>query len=192
MTKDKKDDHKEKPNKDQQPENQGTPEEGLPSIAVSYEDFEAMQKQIADLQAQADEYLDGMQRERANFANYKKRIDQENNNIYGNALADLAKTFLVVADDLERALKNSPGIEPSQSWVSGIELILQKLMRSLENLGIEKLDAKPGDEFDPAFFEAVTHEEHPEYESGQIIEILQPGYKINQRIIRPALVRVAK
>lgn len=190
MTKDKKDLNKEK-DKEKTP-NGEQPGEGEPLIPISMSEYDGMQKQISSLQAQADEYLDGMQRERANFANYKKRMDQESINSYNNILADVAKNFLVVIDDLDRALCNPPSGKGISSWVAGIELIRQKLLRTLENQGIERFDAKPGDVFDPNLYEAVTHEEHENYEDGQVIECLQPGYKIKERIIRPALVRVAK
>lgn len=190
MTKDKKDLNKEK-DKEKSPDGE-QPGEGEPLIPISMSEYDGMQKQISSLQAQADEYLDGMQRERANFANYKKRMDQESINSYNNILADVAKNFLVVIDDLDRALCNPPSGKGITPWVAGIELIRQKLLRTLENQGIERFDAKPGDVFDPKLYEAVTHEEHENYEDGQVIEGLQPGYKIKERIIRPALVRVAK
>lgn len=163
-----------------------------PGITISYAELEGMQKEIADLQAQSDEYLAGLQRERADFANYKRRIDQENNNTFSNALAVLVKPFLVVIDDLERALKFRPEDMALKPWADGIALVLQKLMQTLESQGIKRIQINPGDAFDPLITEAVTHEENPDFEDGQIIEVLQAGYKIKDRIIRPALVRVAK
>lgn len=65
-------------------------------------------------------------------------------------------------------------------------------MKTLEAKGVSALDVKPGDEFDPAFHEAVTHEENPDYSDSQVIEVVQTGYKLKDRVIRPALVRVAK
>ncbi len=187
MTKDKKDNDKEKENS-----KNDQPAEGEPLIPISMSEYDEMQKQISSLKSQADEYLDGMQRERANFANYKKRMDLESINSYNNVVADVAKNFLVVIDDIDRALKNKPTGKSTSAWVDGIELIRQKLLRTLENQGVERFEAKPGDQFDPNFFEAVTHEDHEQFTDGQVIEVLQPGYKIKERIIRPALVRVAK
>jgi len=166
--------------------------EALPSLTISYAELEGLNKQIADLQAKSEDYLSGLQRERADFANYKRRIDQENQNTYQFALAELVKPFLVIIDDLERALKHAPNDKDLKSWIDGITLILQKLVQTLEKQGIERIEVKPGEEFDPMRFEAVTHEESPDFENGQIIEVIQTGYKIKERIIRPALVRVAK
>ena len=189
---------KEKNSKDKKMEGDQTPKEnaeqneGVPSIAISIEEFEALQAQLEDLKSQSETYLNGLQRERADFANYKRRIDQDSINTYQNALADIVKIFLLVSDDLDRALANRPGDESCKPWADGIDLISKKLMRTLENQGIQKIEVNPGDEFDPNLFEAVTHEEHDEYSNGQVIEVLTPGYKIKERIIRPATVRVAK
>lgn len=198
MTKNKKDqpskeennqsNHEEK----KEPINNSEGNEEAPSIMISYDELENLQKQIVELQSQSTEYLNGLQRERADFANYKRRVDQENQNIYQKALADLVKPFLIVIDDLERALKHKPSDQVILAWVDGLELILQKLIKSIEGQGIERLKIEPGDPFDPMLYEAITHEDNPEFENGEIIEVVQTGYKIKDRIIRPALVRVAK
>lgn len=203
MTKRKNEENNEKDHKEPIKNKENSEQEGLsekknseadelPSITISYEELNGLQKQIADLKTQSDEYLSGLQRERADFANYKRRVDLEQQSTYQYALADLVKPFLVVIDDLERALKHTPNNEDFKSWISGISLIYQKLIQTIENQGVERLQIKPGDEFDPLRFEAVTHEETPDFENGQVIEVLQSGYKIKDRIIRPALVRVAK
>lgn len=189
---------KEKNTKNKNNEGEQTPQEkpeqndGIPSIAISIEEYDALQTQLADLKSQSEEYLNGLQRERADFANYKRRIDQESINTYQNALADIVKVFLLVADDLDRAIANQPDNENCKVWINGIELISKKLVRTLENQGIQKVEVNPGDEFDPNLYEAVTHEEHDKYSNGQVIAVLTPGYKIKDRIIRPATVRVAK
>jgi molecular chaperone GrpE len=154
--------------------------------------LDTLQAENEQLKVQAAEYLDSLQRERASFANYRKRIDQENLQIYDLALGDLIQAFLPVVDDLERALKHKPEIPELEPWYEGIALTLQKLQKTLESKGVEILDVKAGDEFNPAIHEAVSHEDHPNFNDGQIVEVLQNGYKIKNRIIRPALVRVAK
>lgn len=142
--------------------------------------------------AKADEYLDSLQRERASFANYKRRIDLDNASYADRLLAEHVKFFLPVADDLERSLLHRPEDPECASWIMGIELILQKLLKSLEAKDVRPMDIKPGDMFDPNTQEAVTHEENDTYTNGQIIEVIQTGYQIKDRVIRPALVRVAK
>jgi molecular chaperone GrpE len=97
-----------------------------------------------------------------------------------------------VADDLERALKHKPEGKDLQNWFNGIELIQQKLATQMKNLGVERMDVNPGDEFDPNIHEAISNEENKNFKEGQIIDIVQPGYRISDRIIRPAMVRVAQ
>jgi molecular chaperone GrpE len=160
--------------------------------STSENELEALRAEYEQLRVQSAEYLDSLQRERASFANYRRRVDQENLQIYDIALGDLIKIFLPVVDDLELALKQKPQIPEVDPWYEGIALTLQKLHKTLESKGVQKLDVKPGDEFDPAIHEAVTHEDHPDFSGGQVVEVLQNGYKLNDRIIRPALVRVAK
>ena len=162
-----------------------TPEEATPDLA-------ALQAENAELRKQSEDYLDSLQRERASFANYKRRIDLDNANLAERLLAEHVKFFLPVADDLERSLLHRPEDPDCASWISGIELILQKLLRTLETKDVRPLDLKPGDMFDPNTQEAVTHEENDTYTDGQIIEVVQTGYQIKDRVIRPALVRVAK
>ena len=162
-----------------------TPEEVSPDLA-------ALQAENADLRKQSEDYLDSLQRERASFANYKRRIDLDNASYADRLLAEHVKFFLPVADDLERSLLHRPEDPECASWIMGIELILQKLLKSLEAKDVRPMDIKPGDMFDPNTQEAVTHEENDTYTNGQIIEVIQTGYLIKDRVIRPALVRVAK
>lgn len=146
------------------------------------------------LKQEADGYLDSLQRERASFANYRKRVEQEKAELFDRSLGEHVKIFFPVIDDLERALKHRPKDEDSNcaSWADGIALILQKLLKTLESKGVTPLEIQPGDAFDPNTQEAVTHEEHDEFHDHQIIEVVQTGYKLKDRIIRPAMVRVAK
>ncbi len=162
------------------------------NMSSSENELEMLRNENEQLRVQSAEYLDSLQRERASFANYRRRVDQENLQIYDIALGDLVKIFLPVVDDLERALKQKPEIPEVDPWYQGVELTLQKLYKTLESKGVQKLDVNPGDEFDPAIHEAISHEAHPDFSDGQVVEVLQNGYKLKDRIIRPALVRVAK
>ncbi|MDD2522783.1 MAG: nucleotide exchange factor GrpE [Anaerolineaceae bacterium] len=142
--------------------------------------------------ARADEYLDCLQRERASFANYRRRIDQENAAMADQLLGEHIKIFLPVIDDLERALDHAPTDPDCASWIAGIDLIRKKLLKTMEGLGVTVIALEPGDLFDPFNQEALTHEENPRFIDGQIIEVVRAGYQVNDRIIRPAQVRVAK
>jgi molecular chaperone GrpE len=148
-------------------------------------------EELQAARAKADEYLEGWQRSRAEFANYKKRIEREQAQVYQNASGNVIKRYLEIVDDLERALKNRPKDGEGASWANGIELIYRKFTSLMESEGIKMMEAA-GQDFDPNFHEAITQEDSPNHESGQIIEVVQKGYLIGDRVLRPALVRVAR
>jgi molecular chaperone GrpE len=155
------------------------------------EAIEQLQLELEETRIKAEEYLDGWQRSRAEFSNYKKRIEREQTNIYQTTAGNLIKRFLEIADDLERALKNRPQDNEGEQWANGIELIYRKLMGTIEAEGVTRIDPD-GQLFDPNFHEAISQEDSRQHESGQIIEVLQPGYQIGDRVLRPARVRVAR
>jgi molecular chaperone GrpE len=158
---------------------------------VLAEDLRAVQKDLEESRAKANEYLEGWQRTLADFSNYKKRVDRDQAQVYQNAAGTIIKRFIEVLDDLDRALKNRPQEGEGAVWANGIELIYRKLISILENEGVKAMDLK-GQVFDPNLHEAITLEDSADHESGQIIEVLQQGYMLGDRVLRPALVRVAK
>ncbi len=174
------------------PEGEGMESEAKPFVGLTLDEFDAMEKQIESLKSEVDEKTDQWLRSRADFENYKKRVLRDATRTKQDAMINILKIFLEISDDLERALKHSPEDKNAQGWVDGIGLIYQKLLNKMNNQGVERMQVNPGDEFDPNIHEAITQEDHPDFEDGQIIEVLQPGYKISDRIIRPAMVRVAK
>ena len=149
---------------------------------------EALQVQLAEAESKVSEYKDGWARSQAEFQNYKKRIERDNELTYASMKGDIDKKVLPALDDLERALQNRPA---DDAWASGIELIARKLQNILESEGVKRIDAK-GAAFDPNFHEAITHEPSDEVESGYVIDVVQNGYTLGERVIRPALVRVAQ
>jgi molecular chaperone GrpE len=151
--------------------------------------LEALQSQLAQAESKAAEYKDGWMRSQAEFQNYKKRIERDNELIYTTMKGDIVKKILPVLDDLERALQNRP--TNSGAWISGIELIQKKLVSTLEAEGVKKIEAQ-GAPFDPNFHEAISHEPFEGFESGHVIAVVQNGYMLGERVIRPALVRVAQ
>ena len=167
---------------------QGAEEEGTPSEAQRL----ALEEELEAARAQAQEYLDGWTRERAAFANYKRRVEEERERQRQQLLAEVIKDFLEVLDDLELALKNRPQGEEGAAWAEGIELIYRKLRGRLEAKGVEQVPAEPGQPFDPQYHEAISHEPVDGHESGHIIEVVRPGYRVGDVIVRPALVRVAQ
>jgi molecular chaperone GrpE len=160
-------------------------------VALTMGEYDALQKQIEEATSKEKEYLDCWQRERADFMNYKKRIERERELAHSNAAADVVLKYLVLQDDLERALKSRPTESESPAWVEGIEFIYRKLLSTLEQEGIKQIIPE-GERFDPNVHEAVAQEENSDHESGQIIEVISPGYQMGDRIIRPARVRVAR
>jgi molecular chaperone GrpE len=161
------------------------------SASVSLEESEKLQKELEETRSKANEYLDGWQRARAEFANYKKRVDRDQAQTYQVATGNVVRRFLEVLDDLERALKNRPEEGEGAVWSEGIELIYRKLLNMLESEGVKPMEIK-NDFFDPNFHEAVASEENSEFESGQIIDVIRQGYVLGDRVLRPAMVRVAR
>jgi molecular chaperone GrpE len=150
-----------------------------------------IQSELENLQAQADEYLDGWQRARAEFANYKRRTEREQAEARDRIAGSTLVRFLGVMDDLERALKDRPSDGDAASWSEGIELIYRKLSALVIAEGVEEILAE-GMSFDPVLHEALSHEESDGHGEGQVIEVVQRGYRMGDRVLRPALVRVAK
>ena len=160
-------------------------------VTIPLSEYAAQLEEIDHLTMKADEFSEGWQRERAEFANYRKRMGRDLDAQRDNFKVDIIKKYLAVKDDLDRALKNLPEPLKSEPWINGIELIDQKLSTLLEGEGIMPVPAE-GLAFDPQIHEAITSEENDEVESGFIIEVVQQGYKLGDRVIRPALVRVSK
>ena len=160
-------------------------------ILVPVEEWEALQVELEETRAKAAENLDGWQRALADFSNYKKRLEREKTTVHQNALGKVVLHYLAVVDDLELALENRPGSDEGATWAEGIELILRKLQSFLEAEGVKAIEAV-GDEFDPTRHEAIVMEPSEDFESGQVIGVVQTGYVMGERILRPAKVRVAQ
>ncbi len=151
-------------------------------------EIEALKRQLEEAKAQLAESKDGWQRSVADFQNYRKRMERDNESLRASMKGDLIKKVLPVLDDLERALQNRPA---DNGWANGIELVVRKFQNILDSEGIKRIDAK-GAAFDPTFHEAISHESSTEVASGHVIDVVQTGYMIGERVIRPALVRVAQ
>lgn len=178
-----------------QPGNRMGSEDSKPAAEAAateaFAELEELKIRLHESEAKANEYLDGWQRARAEFANYKKRVDRDQAQVYQTAAGNIIKRYLEILDDLERALKNRPTEGEGAVWAEGIDLIYRKLLALLEAEGVQPMET--GDQyFDPNLHEAISHEAAPELESGQIIEVVKQGYKLGDRVLRPAWVRVAK
>jgi molecular chaperone GrpE len=151
-------------------------------------EIDALNKRLAEAESKTFEYKDSWLRSQAEFQNYRKRIERDNELTYISLKGDILKKILPVLDDLERALQNRSA---DDAWANGIELVARKFQNILENEGLKKIEAL-GAEFDPNFHEAISHEPADGAKSGQVIGVVQNGYTLGERVIRPALVRVAQ
>ena len=141
--------------------------------------------------ATADEFLLALQRERAEFQNFKRRTNEERMRELGLAGEDLIRKVLTVADDFDRAIDTRPAAIADDSWFEGISAIDRKLRVLLESEGVGTIDASPGRAFDPREHEAITNVSGTGHADGEIVEEIRRGYRLRDRVIRPALVAVA-
>jgi molecular chaperone GrpE len=144
----------------------------------------------AEIQRQRDEYYDLLLRTRAEFDNYRKRIDRERQDSAGAAAADLFRELLPLVDDLERAL-GADVAGDAEGYRKGVELIHRHLLDLLRRKGVRPIDAV-GADFDPHVHQAVAYEPAPDRREGEVIEELRRGYMLGDRLLRPSMVKVAK
>jgi molecular chaperone GrpE len=146
---------------------------------------------IGQLQQERDEYYDRLLRKTAEFDNYRKRTDRERLQLSEAAAADLIKELLPLVDDLERALKADAGSEGADAIRRGVELIHKQLLETLRKRGVTPIEAL-GADFDPHFHMAVAHEPAEGRREGEVVEEFTRGYMLGDRLLRPAMVKVAK
>ncbi len=160
------------------------PEESLDGLSVK----------LAEVEKKAEEFEEKWKSALAEMANYRKITERDRDDNKRRIRSDILEKFLPVVDALDLAQKHKPAdLSPEvEQWAEGIELSRRKLDQLLENEGLVKMDVKPGDELDPNRHMAVTSEESDEYGTNQIIEVLQSGYVMGDKVIRTAVVRVAK
>ncbi len=151
-------------------------------------EIESLKKDLVQAQSKASEYKDNWLRSQAEFQNYRKRIERDSETRKLEMKGDILKRVLPVLDDLERALQNRSA---EDAWANGIELIVRKFQNILDSEGVKTIEAL-GAEFDPNFHEAISHEPADGAKSGSVIGVVQNGYMLGDRVIRPALVRVAQ
>lgn len=152
-------------------------------------DIDSIQNVLEEEKNKAEEYLSSWQRTQADFANYKRRTEQERSELITSANAGLILDILPIMDDMERALDSLPEASTELAWVEGIQLIYRKLQSMLGNRGLKEIQAA-GQVFDPHFHEAVAYEEGGE--EGIIVRETQKGYILGDRVLRPSLVTVGK
>jgi molecular chaperone GrpE len=147
-------------------------------------------EQLAAMRKEIQDYKDGWMRERADFANYKKRVETQMKDMRENATIEALISLLPIIDDLERAMASIPGDMKENPWIGGMNVIHRKFLRLLEDKGVTTIDPV-GQPFDPKQHEAVVREDSSAVESGHVTETLQKGYVRGERVLRQALVKVA-
>jgi molecular chaperone GrpE len=153
--------------------------------------IEALSGELDTARKAADEYLAALQRERAEFQNFRRRTAEERMRDLGLAGEDLIRKVLTVADDFDRAIEARPEIIAKDAWFDGIAAIDRKLRLFLESEGVSSIDATPGRPFDPREHEAIANVAETGRPEGEIVEEVRRGYRMRDRVIRPALVAVA-
>ena len=151
---------------------------------------QTLEEQLAAAQSEAARNLDGWQRTQAEFANARKRFEKQRAETYANANIDLVSKLLPLIDDFERALDSVPESEQSDPWIAGVSLVYRKMLAVLEEMNVQTIPSV-GETFDPNQHEALTQEPSDEFASGVVVREMRRGYRLGDRVIRPALVSVA-
>ena len=165
----------------EQPEKQ-QPEQDAPEV-----DVKALQAELEKAKAQSDEYLDLAQRKQAEFANYRRRTEGVRQEAYDDGRRDAISQLLPVVDNLERALAAAG--EEENALKSGVEMVLRQTRDALTKMGVEEIDPQ-GQPFDAELMNAVMQGTAEEGEPGTVCMVLQKGYKLGERVIRHAMVKV--
>jgi len=164
--------------KDRGPESEPTALEPLPPTPAD----------VAALKAERDDLKDQLLRRRADFENYRKRVERDRQQTFQDALADTVKALIPTLDNLDRA--QSPKTDEA-ALREGLALIRRELLVTLEGVGL-KVQDPVGERYDPELHEALSHDVVPGAKEGTIVEVFRKGYFLKDRLLRPALVKVAK
>ena len=154
-------------------------------------DAAAGPSELDTLRRERDEHYDRLLRTTAEFDNYRKRTERERQSIFDTAASGIIEELLPLVDDLERALDADPGDEGADAYRKGVELIHRQLIEILRRRGVKPIEAL-GADFDPNLHEAVVLEPSPGHRDNEVIGELRKGYMLNDRLLRPASVKVAK
>jgi molecular chaperone GrpE len=151
-----------------------------------------LSQRLAEAEAKAAEYLDNWRRSVADLSNARKRMQREQDEMRRSAAGRVLEKLIPVLDDVDRAFANVPEGQAESDWVNGFRMIQRKLQGLIESEGVVTIPAAAGQQFDPNLHYAVTHEEADGLNEGQIIAEVAKGYKLDDKILRPSMVRVAK
>ena len=161
-----------------------------PNCVSDDEETTLSQETFEEALREKEQFRSIAQRAQADLVNYRQRASQELEESRRTVQFGILSRFLGVADDLSRAIDNLPD-DADETWIEGISLVARNLSNSLEIEGVQKIEAI-GEQFDPYQHEAIMYEERCDEEEGTIVSVIQDGYKLNDRILRPAQVVVAQ
>ncbi|MFW5885784.1 MAG: nucleotide exchange factor GrpE [Halanaerobium sp.] len=151
------------------------------------EEVKEKNEKIEEMDAEIDDLLSRLQRLQADFVNYRKRSQREKAEMTARGKVKLCAGLLPVIDNFERALKSE---ESESEFYKGVEMIYNQLLNAFSEQGIEEILAE-GEEFNPEYHEAIMRVESDEFEEGTVVEVVQKGFSLDDRVIRPAMVKVA-
>ncbi len=155
-----------------------------------FDDIDKLKQEIKAKTKESEEYLNMLQRLQADFENYKKRVDKERVEIIDYAVEDVIMQLLPIIDNLERAIESARDHEESNNaLLEGVNMILNQILELLERLGVKEIEALDK-EFDPHYHEAVMRVQDEDYPDNTIVEVLQKGYIMKSKVIRPSMVKV--
>jgi molecular chaperone GrpE len=167
-----------------------TPRENASADEAAGEPSVGQADPLAELTVEKNALQDRLLRLAAEFDNYRKRIDRDRRDQADAAVASAVEDLLPIVDSLERALE-APAGEDADSYREGVELIHRQMLDLLRRRGVTPIESV-GADFDPQLHQAVAHEASPEHREGEIMEEFRRGYKLGDRLLRPAMVKVAK
>jgi molecular chaperone GrpE len=154
-------------------------------------EIERLNGELAAATTQSDEYLSALQRERAEFQNFRRRTTEERQRDLGLAAEDLIRKVLGLADDFDRAIEQRPDSVAGDPWFEGVSAIDRKLRTLLESEGVTVVAAEPGMACDPRDHEAIATVPGTDRPEGEIVELIRRGYRLRDRVLRPSLVAVS-
>jgi molecular chaperone GrpE len=170
-------------------------QERIDSIDISptklLADIEELKKQLGEATARADEYLGGLQRERAEFLNFKRRTEQDHSAAVSRAADALRLKIVELLDDFDRAVETRPAALADDPWADGIVAIDRKLRVLLEREGVRPMEPTVGQQFDPRLHQALSHVAGSGRPADEVVGEFQRGYWVADRVLRPALVAVS-
>jgi molecular chaperone GrpE len=183
--------HEDSANQNRDARTSGPLDAGGPALA----ELVATRAELKRVQSELAESQDAVARRQADFDNYRKRIERERGEVQGRLVAEVARKLLPVVDNLARALEAERSLEAGESkefrhFLHGVELISKQLDEVLESLGVQPINAV-GKRFDPHIHEAVVTEPTEDYEPDTVMQEMARGYRIGDRLVRPAMVKVA-